>query len=148
MLRCKILWYDFYMYNLNRIRDTGISPDSRGYELEQAYAELLGGKMTGGDGDGGKDIIGIPGIPKLQIKNTLPEAIRFFTESINRRYFIPMAIGEPGTPEEVRENIIKRGGWVGPNIPNREKVYKGIEEVRRICATEKKDPGTWFGNRG
>lgn len=134
-----------YKFNLNHVRDVGGSVEYRGADLEKAYAELLGGVLNGAEGDGGKDVVGIPGIPKLQVKSTLPDALKFLAESVKRRYFIPIAIGEPGTPEEMRENIIKRGGWVGSNIPNSEKVYKGIEEVRRICATEKKDPGTWFG---
>ena len=106
----------------------------QGDDVEQAYAEIFGTKVTGGFHDHGKDVLtGDKEIPFLQIKSSPRGAISFLAESVKRKNFIPIAIGEPGTKEEIIESVKKYGGWVGKDEPNRQKILEGIAKARELC---------------
>lgn len=103
-----------------------------GDDVEQAYAKLFGTKPTNPDLDAkGLDIpTGNPEIPYVQVKSSLVGARKFFLESLKRKKFIPIVIGEPGTKEEVIESIKEFGGWVGKDEDGREKFLQNILGVR------------------
>lgn len=102
-----------------------------GDDVEQAYAKLFGTKITGGIGDGGLDVpTGDPEIPYVQVKSSFVGARDFFKESLRRKDFIPVVIGEPGTKEEVMQSLKEFGGWVGKDEGGREKFLKNILGVR------------------
>lgn len=111
----------------------GVSSDFIGDELERAYAEILGGLKTGGEGDEGKDIINIEEVGAVQVKSTFENARKFLAESLRRKRFIPLVIGQPGSKEEMIESIKRFGAWVGYDIPNREKDLENIAKVRDVC---------------
>lgn len=112
----------------------GASAVFLGAELERAYAEILGGRVNGGFSDGGKDIVFADDeIPALQVKLSVPLALRFLKESLRRHAFIPLCVGEPGSRHEILSSIRAYGGWVGYDIPNRGEVLDGISRVKALC---------------
>lgn len=111
------------------------SAEFHGDDVEQAYAEIFNTKPVGGFHDNGKDVLtGDKEVPFLQIKSSLIGARSFLKESLKRKKFIPIAIGEPGAKDEMIETIKKYGGWVAKDEPNREKILNSIKEVRTYCA--------------
>ena len=104
-----------------------------GDDVEQAYAELFGAKRVGGVEDNGKDIqTGIEDIPHVQIKSSWDYARKFLTESMRRREFIPLCVGEPGSRDEVVESIREFGAWLAKDIPNRNDLLENIRQVRTL----------------
>lgn len=107
-----------------------------GAELEQAYAKAFGGKVVGGFSDGGVDIAtGDENIPAVQVKSSVPFALSFLKESIRRRHFIPVCVGEPSDKEEMLDTLKRFGGYVGRDIPRRGEILDGIARVRELCGT-------------
>jgi hypothetical protein len=107
-----------------------------GAELEQAYAEVFGGKVVGGFSDGGLDVVtNDKEIPTVQVKASVPFALAFLKESLRRRRFIPICIGEPSGKEEMLHTLKQFGGFVGRDIPRRGKVLEGIARVRELIGT-------------
>lgn len=103
-----------------------------GAELEQAYAKVMGWRIVGGLNDGGKDLAtDLPTLPIVQAKSSVHGAMDFFKESARRRQFIPMCIGDPGKPDEVRDSLKRFGAWIGYEIPGRERFSKEIQAFRR-----------------
>jgi len=106
----------------------------RGVELENAYAEILGGRMNGGFNDHGKDIIlADEEFPSVQVKSSLHFAFAFLKESLRRRQFIPLCVGEPASRHEIITSLRECGAWVGYDIPNRGEVLDGIARVKELC---------------
>ena len=107
-----------------------------GAELEEAYAEVFGGRVTGGFSDNGLDVAtGDRSIPFVQVKSSVPFALAFLTESLRRRRFIPLCVGEPSGKEEMLSSLRTRGGWVGHDIPRRGEILEGIARVRALIGT-------------
>lgn len=105
-----------------------------GAELEQAYAKVFGGTVNGGFKDCGKDIV-LNGTIAVQVKSSIPFALEFLNESLRRHRFMPICVGEPGEKEEMFSALAQFGGWVGHDIPERQKVLEGIQRVRELCGT-------------
>ena len=105
-----------------------------GDDVELAYGSVLAefGTVKGGIGDQGKDFRSIDQklLPSFQIKSSWEGAKYFLAESVRRHNFIPVAIGEPGTAEEIIESIKEFGGWVGKDEPLRGNYLKNIKKVR------------------
>lgn len=111
---------------------------SKGYlgaELEQSYAELVDGIVSGGFNDGGKDVTPRNrSVPAFQVKSSIRGAVEFLARSIRFRRYIPICIGEPpSSRDELVSSLLEKGGWVGHEVPGREEALKGIEIVRRLC---------------
>jgi len=107
-----------------------------GAELEKAYAEVFGGKVNGGFNDHGRDIIlEDDEVSSVQVKSSVPFALKFLQESLRRQRFIPICVGEPGDKEEMLASLKQFGGFVGRDIPKRQEILRGIERVRNICGT-------------
>lgn len=107
-----------------------------GAELEEAYAEVFGGEVTGGFSDGGLDVAtGDRSIPFVQVRSSVPFALAFLKESIRRRRFIPVCVGEPSGKEEMLHSLKRFGGHVGHDIPRRGEILEGIARVRELCGT-------------
>ncbi len=114
------------------------SAEFRGTELEKSYAELLGGKIVGGFGDKGKDIVieNVPGVADIQVKNSWTNARKFLGECLHHKNFIPIVVGDPGQhgKEEIFESLIENGGWIGDDVDDmggsKEKALAGIKEIR------------------
>lgn len=108
--------------------------DFLGTDMEQAYCNVLGefGSVQGGVGDGGFDFVSLDQrfFPNFQIKSSWPGAEKFFAESIRRKVFIPVAIGEPGDPKEMIESFRNFGGWVGKDEPLRKQYLQKIKILR------------------
>lgn len=118
----------------NPNRAPGISTDFMGEELEDAYAKILEGISTGGYDDAGKDVvIDEPGIPYIQVKSSIPKAIAFLAEGVRRKRFTHIVVGEPGGKDEMLDTIRKYGGWVGHNVPDRERYLESISKAREMC---------------
>ncbi len=114
------------------------SAEFQGDDVEQAYAEVFGTKVIGGFNDKGKDIeTGDKEIPFLQIKSSVEGAKSFLAESLKRKKFIPIAIGEPGTKEEMLATIKEYGGWIGKDEPDRKKILEGIAQIKILCGAGK-----------
>lgn len=107
-----------------------------GNDVEQAYANVFGTEVVGGIGDGGLDVeTGDKELPFIQIKSSLEGAKPFLKESLRRKKFIPIAIGEPGSKEEMIESLKKFGGWIGKDESEslRQKTLDAISQVRDFC---------------
>jgi hypothetical protein len=103
-----------------------------GAELEKSYAKILGGTVSGGFNDCGKDVV-VHGTIAVQVRSSVPFALKFLQESLRRRRFIPICVGEPGKKEEMLSTLAQFGGWVGYDIPRRQEVLEGIQRVRELC---------------
>ncbi|KKU60242.1 MAG: hypothetical protein UX81_C0002G0039 [Parcubacteria group bacterium GW2011_GWA2_47_12] len=111
-----------------------VSKEFHGAELEQAYAKVIGGRMSGGFNDCGKDIVpDDSSIPRFQVKSSVHFAVKFLAESVRRFQFTPICIGEPGKRDEVADSLRENGGWVGRNIPRREEVLQGITKAKGLA---------------
>lgn len=114
------------------------SAEFRGTELEKTYEKLLDGKIVGGFGDKGKDILieNVPGIAIIQVKSSWHYAREFLKNSLQYDNFIPIVVGDPGqhNKEEIFESIEKYGGWIGDDVDdlsgNKESALAGIRKVR------------------
>jgi hypothetical protein len=107
-----------------------------GAELEKSYAKILGGTVTGGLNDCGIDVVFYTDVKfAVQVRSSVPFALKFLQESIRRHRFIPICVGEPGGREEMLASLAQFGGWVGHEIPRRQEVLEGIRRVRELCGT-------------
>lgn len=112
----------------------GWSAEYQGDDVEKAYAEIFGQGTNGGFNDHGLDVpTGDTEIPFIQVKSSVDGAKSFLAKSIKMHQFIPIALGDPGAREEMLDSLKRFGGWVGPDIPGREKILKGIAGVRELC---------------
>src|SRR4051812_30496281 len=103
------------------IKKSVLDDDYTGCDLENAYAKVLGGVVSGGLNDGGKDVIlGDDQIKVVQIKSSLRDAIKFLSKSMKLRRFIPVCVGEPGSREEVLHSLKQFGAWIEKGLPQRE----------------------------
>jgi hypothetical protein len=110
------------------------SGNFQGDDVEAAYAAIFGQGINGGFNDHGLDIpTGDTDIPFIQVKSSVVGAKTFLAKSLKMHQFIPIALGDPGAKEEMIESLKKFGGWVGPDIPDREKLLQGIAQVRQVC---------------
>jgi len=113
--------------------------DYRGRELEESYAQILGGEVIGStlrpwERDCGMDVaLHEPGIPAIQVKSSLRGAIEFLVTSMKRRRFRHLVIGEPGTPTEVLESLREWGAWIQKGLPGRERALEEIARIRANC---------------
>ena len=117
----------------NAMKQSPVGAEFVGSELENTYAELFGGTVNGGFNDGGADILtDEPGIPLFQVKSSWEAAMKFFAESARRGEFIPIVVGDPGqhTKFEIMESILENGGWVGIDVPDRERKIANIGKLR------------------
>jgi len=103
-----------------------------GLDYEQAYSQVFKGAVVGGFRDCGRDVA-IPGFGFVQVKASPDGARAFLAESLRRRKFIPICIGEPGSAAEMLKSLRQFGGWVGKEIARRGEILRGIAEVRRLC---------------
>lgn len=111
-----------------------VSKEFHGAELEEAYAKVIGGRVSGGFNDGGKDIVpDDSSVPRFQVKSSVHFAVKFLAESVRRLRFIPMCIGEPGARDEVVGSLRENGAWVGRNIPKRDEILQGIAKARALA---------------
>lgn len=114
----------------------GESPLFAGKELKEAYASIFQGILNGGFDDQGRDLFTQEKeVPEIQIKSSVHEAKKFLIESLRRKEFIPICIGEPGSREEMIETIKKFGAWIGREIPNRNELLTKISQVRDYCTS-------------
>ena len=105
-----------------------------GAELEHAYANVLGGRVIGGFNDGGLDVTtGDTVVPAVQVKSSIPIACKFLAESVKRRQFIPICIGEPGTRDDILTSLRKFGAWIENGIPGRDRALVEIGKIRMQC---------------
>lgn len=132
------------MANKGRESFTVESQEFRAIQLENVYERLSGGKVVGGFGDKGKDIIveNTPGVAMFQVKNSWVFAREFLKETTRKLLnkekmeFIPIVVGDPGqhTWEEISKSLIEYGGWIGDDVDdmegNRQKVLDGIKDIR------------------
>ena len=129
----------------------GVSSDFNGEELEEAYSAVIGGRVRGGFGDRGMDIIDVAkDIPAVQVKSTWINAKRFLAESRSRKEFIPILVGDYGQvtqnlKSEILDSIRRYGGWVSHQIPEpqRTEYLNEIADTKKICtpaAPQKIDP--------
>lgn len=102
-----------------------------GDDYEAAYARVLNGRINGGFGDCGKDVV-VPGIGGVQVKASPAGAKEFLAISLRRNKFIPLCIGEPSTKEEVLSSLKRFGAWIGKEIPNRADLLAKISQVRTM----------------
>jgi len=105
-----------------------------GDDYEVAYSQAFQGAVVGGFQDRGRDVA-VPGYGFVQVKASVMGARSFLSESLRRRQFIPICIGEPGAAGEMVKSLREFGGWVGRDIQHRMEILKGIAEVRRLCGT-------------
>lgn len=112
-----------------------------GEDTERAYASIFGKERIGGVGDGGKDVLtGDEEFPFIQVKSSWHDVLDFLAHSLRfagqnggqSKTFIPVCVGDPGTREEVMKSIRTHGGWIGKEIPNREKLLTNIQKARDI----------------
>jgi len=112
----------------------GWSVEHQGKDVEEAYAAIFNKGINGGFNDHGLDVpTGYEEIPFVQIKSSVDGAMAFLAKSIKLHKFIPICIGDPGAKEEMIESLKKFGGWVGQDIPNRQRLLEGIAGVRELC---------------
>jgi hypothetical protein len=113
---------------------SGESVESKGANLEQVYATLLGGKVFGGVGDGGLDIVleDNPNVPILQVKSSQAAAKAFLAESLRKMEFIPIVVGDPGrfAKEEILKSLFENGAWAGFDEVDREKFIDSVRKIR------------------
>ena len=107
------------------------SSDFIGNETEVAFAKVFDGVINGGFGDGGNDVI-VPGIGGVQVKSSVTGAKKFLVVSLQRKQFIPLCVGNPGTCDEMVASIKRFGAWVGSDIPGRQSLLEGIAQVRAM----------------
>ncbi|MBI2096118.1 MAG: hypothetical protein HYT43_00570 [Candidatus Taylorbacteria bacterium] len=106
----------------------------QGRNLEEAYAELFGGTRLGGVKDGGLDVAtGDSRVPYIQVKSSAGGLKDFLAESLRRRKFIPVCVGEPGAREEMLKALLEYGAWIGRDLANRSKVFEAVSQVRMLC---------------
>ncbi len=108
----------------------------QGNDAELAYANAFGGVISGGINDKGHDVkIDHPAVRSVQVKSSVPGMLDFFKESIRRRRFIPVCLGEPGSMGEMIDSITRFGAWVGKEVPHRQRLLEGAQQVRNLCRT-------------
>lgn len=120
--------------------------DFLGNDVEEAYAQIFGaGKPEGGVGDAGKDVAtGEREIPYVQIKSSWDRARVFLAKSLERKKFIPLCVGEPGSKEEMLASIREFGAWLAKDIPNRDALLPKIKEIRDIIVPINQTGGKTF----
>ncbi len=106
-----------------------------GNDTENAYAKAFGSRVTGGIGDGGLDVpTGDSDVPFIQVKSSVKGLQTFLAESLRRKQFIPVCVGEPGAKEEMLRQLKQHGAWIGSDIRDRLKVTTAVSQVRNLCA--------------
>ncbi|MDO8579471.1 MAG: hypothetical protein Q7R72_01205 [bacterium] len=100
-----------------------------GQEREVAYAKILDGTVNGGFNDRGMDVV-LTNSLSIQVKSSVAGLMDFLGKSLKFKRFIPVVVGEPGTKEEILGSLAQFGGWVGRDVPQRERVLVGIAQVR------------------
>jgi hypothetical protein len=65
---------------------------------------------------------------------------RFLAKSLERKEFIPIVVGDFGqySRDEILDSIRKNGGWVGPDVPDREKTIEGINRIPTTSSQAKR----------
>lgn len=105
-----------------------------GDDTEGAYAKAFGTRVIGGIGDGGLDIpTGDNDVPFVQIKSSVKGLQAFLAESLRRRQFIPVCVGEPGAKEEMLRHLKLYGAWIGSDIRDRLKITTAVCQIRSLC---------------
>lgn len=106
----------------------------RGEDTENAYAKVFGTRVIGGIGDGGLDVpTGDSNVPFVQIKSSVKGLQAFLAESLRRKQFIPVCVGEPGAREEMLRHLQQYGAWIGSDIQDRLKTLTAVAQVRTLC---------------
>jgi hypothetical protein len=115
------------------------SSDFRG-ELVKVYHELLGGILTDGEGDGGKDLIfeNVPGVSSVQVKNSWDYAVTSLKLSLDKKEYIPVVVGDPGrsTKENVFDSVRENGGFIGIDMGDVEQKLATCLKFRRLCESD------------
>lgn len=107
----------------------------RGDDTENAYAKVFGTRVIGGIGDGGLDVpTGDSDVPFVQIKSSVKGLQAFLAESLRRKQFIPVCVGEPGAKDEMLRHLRQYGAWIGSDIQDRLKVSTAVCQIRSLCA--------------
>jgi hypothetical protein len=108
--------------------------DFIGEDMERAYGEVLRefGRVQGGVGDHGLDFVSLDRsvLPNFQIKTSWQGAEKFLAKSLAKGVFIPIAIGEPGSAEEMASSFKQFGGWVEKDEPLRESYLLKIQKIK------------------
>lgn len=106
-----------------------------GDDTEGAYAKVFGTRVIGGVGDGGLDVpTGDSDVPFVQIKSSVKGLQAFLAESLRRKQFIPVCVGEPGAKEEMLRQLKEYDAWIGSDIQDRLKITTAVSQVRNLCA--------------
>ena len=106
-----------------------------GDDTESAYAKAFGSRVIGGIGDGGLDVsTGDSDVPFVQIKSSVKGLQAFLAESLRRRQFIPVCVGEPGARDEMIRHLKEYGAWIGSDIQNRMRIATAVCRIRSLCA--------------
>ena len=108
------------------------STDFVGQEFEEAYAKVFEGSIVGGFNDNGHDVA-VAGFGFVQVKASVKGLYSFLAESLKRKQFIPVCVGNPGRKNEMLLSLKEFGGWIGRDIPRRAEILLGIAKVRDLC---------------
>lgn len=117
-----------------------------GTDAETVWATKLGLRRRGGYGDGGIDIeiprelCSVLHVRGLQIKSSVKGVIEFLRQAMAfkmrlGRKFVWTAIGlgdPPSCLSTLVAEIEEFGGWVGPDIEDRESVLEKIKQARNL----------------
>lgn len=72
--------------------------------------------------------------PVVNIADSVPATLFYIRQSLSRRTFCAVCLGEPGVKEEMLASLREFGAWVGKDVPNRQKLLSQIKQVREACA--------------
>lgn len=105
-----------------------------GSDTENAYANAFGTRVIGAVGDGGKDVpTGAGDVPFVQVKSSVGGLRSFLAESLRRKQFIPICVGEPGAKHEMLTHLRQFGVWLGKDVQNRSILQSAVAQVRALC---------------
>jgi hypothetical protein len=118
------------------------STDSKGNNLEHVYANLLGAEITGGIDDHGVDLFiknNEYNIRTVQVKSSKEKAINFLKESVRRKQFISVIVGDPGryTKDEILKSLHDNGAWIGFDEDGRQEFLDSVRQVRELIMKNK-----------
>ncbi len=89
-----------------RLHYTALDRTPRRETAENAYATAFKTRVIGGIKDCGLDIpTGDSSVPFVQVKSSVRGLVAFLAESLRRKQFIPVCVGEPGARDEMLRHL-------------------------------------------
>jgi len=98
-------------------------------ELMAAYARVFRTGTTSKN----KLMTGNLAAPLALVAESMEVAKYYLCESLKRRQFTPVCLGNPGTEEEMISWLQCFGAWIGRDIPKREKIVEQFALVKAGC---------------